>query len=300
MTIFCKSAWVALAALCSPVLAAQAQPAKPPVPREFPKAIEPSKIILVGDSTTAVIGGWGPSFCAYHVTSFVACVDLARGGRSSRTYMQEKSWDLALKEAQVPGYRNVWVLIQFGHNDQPGNSRSTELAQEFPGYVRRYVDDAKAAGATPILVTPLVRRTFKDGKLVNDLAPWAEAVRQVAKETGALLIDLNALSAQAAIALGQQQSERFAQLPRSTSPAKGAPARAATEVNVQPTASVRLSYDDTHLGEEGADYIAAMMTQALADKVAPMRSLLVVERRPDRRPAALNYDGQSATARVAP
>ncbi|MGF7155529.1 rhamnogalacturonan acetylesterase [Novosphingobium gossypii] len=292
MTKFCKSAWVALAALCSPALTAQAQQAKPPVPREFPKAIEPSKIVLVGDSTTAVIGGWGPSFCAYHVTSFVACVDLARGGRSSRTYMQEKSWDLALKEAQVPGYRNVWVLIQFGHNDQPGNSRSTELAQEFPGYIRRYVDDAKAAGATPILVTPLVRRTFKDGKLVNDLAPWAEAVRQVAKETGALLIDLNALSAQAAIALGQQQSESFAQLPRSTSPAKGAPARAATEVNVQPTASVRLSYDDTHLGEEGADYIAAMMAQALADTVAPMRSLLVVERRPDRRPAALNYRAQ--------
>ena len=114
------------AALLSPTLAhAQATQPSPAV-----KPIAPSKIILVGDSTTAVFGGWGPSFCAYHVTSFMACVNLARGGRSSRTYMQERSWDIALGEAKVPGYKHVWVLIQFGHNDQPGNSRSTELAQE--------------------------------------------------------------------------------------------------------------------------------------------------------------------------
>lgn len=266
-------------------------PAAEPVAREFPKAIAPSKIILVGDSTTAVIGGWGPSFCAYHVTSFAACVDLARGGRSSRTYMQEGSWTLALNEAKVAGYKNTWVLIQFGHNDQPGNSRSTELAQEFPGYIRRYVDDTRAAGATPILVTPLVRRAFKDGRQVNDLAPWAEAVRKVAAETGAALIDLNALSAKAAQDLGAELSERFAQLPRSSAPQGAAPPRTQTEVNVQPTASFRLSYDDTHLGEEGADYIAAIMARALADNVPAMRPVLVVERRPDRRKAALPAPG---------
>jgi lysophospholipase L1-like esterase len=270
-----------LACAAAPCLAAE--PAVP-VAREFPKAISPSKIILVGDSTTAVIGGWGPSFCAYHVTSFAACVDLARGGRSSRTYMQEKSWDIALNEARVPGYRNIWVLIQFGHNDQPGNSRSTEIKEEFPGFIRRYVDDARAAGATPILVTPLVRRAFKDGQLANDLEPWAEAVRKVAAETGAPLIDLNALSAEAARKLGPKTSELFAQLPRGAGAA--APSRAQTEVNVQPTATFRLSYDDTHLGEEGADYIAAIMARSLADKVPAMRPVLVLERRPDRRKPA--------------
>lgn len=273
--------WSAIAA---PVWSADAPT---PVAREFPKAISPSKIILVGDSTTAVIGGWGPSFCAHHVTAFAACVNLARGGRSSRTYMQERSWDIALNEARVPGYRNVWVLIQFGHNDQPGNSRSTELKEEFPGYIRRYVDDAKAAGATPILVTPLVRRTFKDGVLVNDLAPWAEAVRKVAAETQTPLIDLNALSADAARKLGPQRSELFAQLPRGA-PGVTPPPRSQTEVNVQPTGSFRLNYDDTHLGEEGADYIAAIMARSLADVVPAMRPVLVVERRPDRRKAVLD------------
>ena len=54
-------------------LAAAAQTA-PPTPAEAPRKIAPYKIILVGDSTTAVVGGWGPSFCALHVTSFAACV----------------------------------------------------------------------------------------------------------------------------------------------------------------------------------------------------------------------------------
>jgi lysophospholipase L1-like esterase len=55
----------------------------------MPKRIQPSKIILVGDFTTAVFGGWGPSFCADHVTAFAVCLNVARGGRSSRTYIQE-------------------------------------------------------------------------------------------------------------------------------------------------------------------------------------------------------------------
>ncbi|KAK0360833.1 hypothetical protein LTR94_025771, partial [Friedmanniomyces endolithicus] len=186
--------------------------------------------------------------------------------------------------AQVPGYAHVWVLIQFGHNDQPGNSRSTELAQEFPGYIRRYVDDVRAAGATPVLVTPLVRRTFQDGRLINDLEPWAEAVRKVAAETDAALIDLNALSLEAIEALGPQKAEFLAQLPRGSAPP--AP-RAQTEVNDRPTGAYRLSFDDTHLGEEGADFIAALMARALADTLEEMRSSLIVDRRPDRRPASL-------------
>ncbi|HVJ00645.1 MAG TPA: hypothetical protein VM662_00600, partial [Sphingomonas sp.] len=74
---------LAVAALVTLPAAAQAPSARPPEPV---RRIDPSKIILVGDSTTAVMGGWGPSFCAHHVTSFMACVNLARGGRSSGNY----------------------------------------------------------------------------------------------------------------------------------------------------------------------------------------------------------------------
>jgi lysophospholipase L1-like esterase len=261
------------AALALMPLAAAAQPA----PADAPKPISPSKIILVGDSTTAVVGGWGPSFCAYHVTSFAACVNLARGGRSSGSYRAEGSWDVALGEMRVPGYRKVWVLIQFGHNDQPGKpGRSTELATEFPANLARYVDEARAVGAEPILVTPLTRRIFKDGKLDNDLAPWAEAARRVAREKGVPLLDLNAESVAAVQSMGEAAANRFAQLPPGSAPT-GQPAAtpASTEINEQPMAVPRLSFDYTHLGREGADYFAGMVARELAAAVPEMRPLLI-------------------------
>lgn len=269
-----------------------AQAPAPPVQR-----IRPSKIVLVGDSTTAVIGGWGPSFCAYHVTSNAACVNLGRGGRSSGSYRAEESWDVALGEMRTPGYSDIWVLIQFGHNDQPGKpGRSTDLATQFPANLRRYVAEAKAAGARPVLLTPLIRRQFKDGALINDLEPWAQTVRAVAKETGVPLVDLNARSAEAVQALGPALSTRFAQVAPSPEVAAaaltgttipgstGVPAAAATaaapaaaqdNAAVEPLGQARLAFDYTHLGRAGADFFAAMVAQELAKNVPQMRKLLV-------------------------
>lgn len=260
-------------------LAAMAQPLEPrvtPVSKPAIKKINPSKIILVGDSTTAVIGGWGPSFCGYHVSSFANCVNLARGGRSSRTYIEEGSWDVALNEMRTPGYSKVWVLIQFGHNDQPGTDRATNLETEFPGYIRQYVREARAAGAVPILVTPLTRRAFEGTKHVNSLAPWAQAVRRIAAEMQAPLIDLNADSARAVQSMGQEAADRFAQLPRGVEPTgRTQPEKKPGEPF--PTLVPKLSFDDTHLGREGADYFADMVAGELALAVPDMRPLLVLK-----------------------
>jgi lysophospholipase L1-like esterase len=252
-------------------------PGSPPVRR-----IEPSKIILVGDSTTAVIGGWGPALCADHVTSFMACINLARGGRSSGNYRWEGSWDVARAEMRVPGYRKTWVLIQFGHNDQPGKpGRSTDLATGYPDNLRRYVAEARALGATPILVTPLTRRIFDGGRLVDDLGPWAEATRRVAADMTVPLLDLHADSRAAVQALGPAVSQMFAQLPAGTPPVGPAPAPSATpaatatEVQVQPLAAPKLSFDNTHLGKQGAAFFATIVTKELAEAVPEMRPLLV-------------------------
>ena len=258
--------------------------------------ISASKIILVGDSTTAVTGGWGPSFCGYHVTSAAACVNLARGGRSSGSFRAEGSWDLALAEMRTPGYAQVWVLIQFGHNDQPGKpGRSTDLRTEFPANLRRYVAEARAAGARPVLLTPLTRRQFAAGSLTNDLAPWAQAVRAVAAETNVPIVDLNARSVEAVQALGPALAARFAQVPPSpevaaaaltgttipastgvaAAPAPAAPATAQDNAAVEPLGQARLAFDYTHLGRAGADFFAAMVAQELAKNVPEMRRLLV-------------------------
>ncbi|HEX9933294.1 MAG TPA: rhamnogalacturonan acetylesterase [Allosphingosinicella sp.] len=286
---FLAAAAATLAALAP--AAAQA-PAAPPV-----QPVRASKIVLVGDSTTAVIGGWGPSFCAYHVTSAVACVNLARGGRSSGSYRAEGSWELALAEMRAAGYRDVRVLIQFGHNDQPGKpGRSTDLATEFPANLRRYVAEARAAGARPVLVTPLARRQFVAGRHQNDLAPWAEAVRRVAAETGTPLVDLNARSAEAVQALGPALAARFAQaapspqvaaaaltgttIPASTgaapAPAASAPSAAQDNAALEPLGQARLAFDYTHVGRDGADFFAAMVATELARSAPGLRPLLVV------------------------
>ncbi|WP_298160129.1 rhamnogalacturonan acetylesterase [Brevundimonas sp.] len=266
---------------------------------EPPRPISASKIILVGDSTTAVIGGWGPSFCSDHVTSFVACVNLARGGRSSGSYFVEGSWDLALAEMSTPGFVATYVLIQFGHNDQPGKpGRSTDLATEFPANLRRYVAETRARGAIPVLVTPLTRRQFVDGRLQNDLEPWAEAARAVAAETNTPLVDLNASSVAAVQAMGPTLAARFAQVapspevsaamltgttiastppapaPVATAPAT-APSTAQNNAAVEPLGQARTAFDYTHLGRAGADFFAALVTRDLMIAVPALRRGLV-------------------------
>lgn len=203
--------WAALAMAAAFPALAQTAPStggeRPPV-----TPIKASKIILVGDSTTQSLSGWGGAFCANHVTSFLHCVNMARGGRSTYNYRAEGSWDLALSEMKAPGFDTVWVLIQFGHNDQPGKlGRSTDLATEFPDNLRRYVREVRAAGAVPVLVTPLTRRQFRDGTLENDLEPWSVSIRAVATEMDVPLVDLNARSFAAVQAMGPSLANRFAQ-----------------------------------------------------------------------------------------
>lgn len=267
--------------------------AQPPEPM-----FKAPKIVLVGDSTTAVNSGWGGSFCARHVSSNVACVNLGRGGRSTRTYREEGSWALALKEMTSGGFAQTYVLIQLAHNDQPGRpERSTDLATEFPANIKRFVDEARAAGATPVLVTPLIRRQFKDGQVHDDLAPWADAIRKVATETRTPLVDLHKLSKDAVQALGPVESLKFGEAPPPPEVAQAAksgtttgaafyePAIPGAVVPPRPPAappsppgpmgSFKPVFDYTHLGPEGADYFSAIVANALAAAVPELgRQLL--------------------------
>ena len=266
------------------------------------KKITAKKIILVGDSTTAVQGGWGPGFCGYHITSFVACVNLARGGRSTKSYRAEGSWALAQYEMKSGGFAQTYVLVQFGHNDQPGQpERSTDLATEFPANLRRYVADIRAAGAKPVLVTPLTRRQFKDGQLYDDLAPWAASIRQVAAALDVPLVDLHARSKAAVQAMGPAKATDRAQAPPTA--AVLAAAAAGTTVSVKfyeapvpggtpvprpppappvpddgapgPAGRVNPSFDYTHVGEAGADLFSAMVADDLARAVPALRRDLI-------------------------
>jgi lysophospholipase L1-like esterase len=283
------TSWLLGSALLGLMSAAQAAVDPAVMDRPAPSPIRASKIVLVGDSTTAVQGGWGPAFCARHVTSFLTCTNLARGGRSTYNYRAEGSWALAEAEMRTPGYARTWVLVQFGHNDQPGKpGRSTDLQREFPDNLRRYVGEIRAAGAQPVLLTPLTRRQFADGVLIDDLAPWAEAVRTVAREMQVPLVDLHARSRAVVQALGPVASMPLAQAAATpaqvsaalagttvgAAPAAGAPATQNNAVT-EPMGQAKVAFDYTHLGPDGAALFATLVTEELARQVPSLRPLLI-------------------------
>jgi len=214
----------------------------------------PIRVILVGDSTVAPHSGYGDALCA-RMAADVTCVNKARGGRSSASFRDDGSWEKVLRVLDHRGpWTSTYVLVQFGHNDQPGRpGRSTDLATSFPANMAGYVAEIRAAGAQPILVTPLCRRMFKDGVLQDTLGPWAEATRHVAAETGVPVIDLHADSCQTVRGMGPEASLSL-----------GAGTVSKPEPDGQSAPKGRPRIDYTHLGPVGAATFARMVGAELA------------------------------------
>jgi lysophospholipase L1-like esterase len=217
------------------------------------------RVILVGDSTMAPETGYGNALCE-RFQADVTCLNLAKGGRSSGSYRAEGSWDKVRALLQNGRhYGATYVLIQFGHNDQPGKpGRSTDLATQFPQNMAAYAEEVKALGAVPVLVTPLSRRTFKDGVLQNDLQPWADSTRRVAVAEHVPLLELNADSVKAVQAMGMAEADTLAMAPP---PPPGSPAPQA-----RPGENYR-GFDRTHLGAKGAALFSGMVAAELARAV---------------------------------
>jgi len=206
---------------------------------------KPIRILLIGDSTVNDEGGWGPGLRASFGPD-VEIVNRAQNGRSSKSFRDEGRWKPAL--ALKPDY----VLIQFGHNDQPGKGpeRETDPPTTYRENMSRYVDEARAAGAIPILVTSIVRRNFEpNGSIKRDrLVPYVEEVRRLAEEKNVPLIDLYSLTLAQAEKLGPNGSEEIG---RKSPDGK---------------------LDTTHLGPKGQHEIGVMAARELAG-VAPALKL---------------------------
>jgi len=164
----------------------------------------PVTIVLVGDSTVAPQGGWGPGFCAV-MTKNVTCVDDALNGRSTKSFIDEGAWAKALAK------RGDYYLIQFGHNDEkPDPDRHTDPETTYAANIRRYIREARAIGAVPVVLSPLARRTFKDDKPSNDdLKLYANAARRVAAEEDVTFVDLLSLSDALLAKMTQEQADGF-------------------------------------------------------------------------------------------
>ena len=198
-------------------------------------------IVLVGDSTTAPEGGWGPGFCAL-MTSNVTCIDDALNGRSSKSFRDEGAWKKALAQ------HGDYYLIQFGHNDQkPNPDRHTDPETTFAAQLKQYIDEVRAIGAVPVIVTPLSRRTFVDGKVKEDLNEYAAAARRVAAEEGITCIDLNAMSTKLLDTMTQEQADAFDAVGHADAKAENG----------------KVPLDRTHLNDKGKAVFGRMVADQL-------------------------------------
>jgi lysophospholipase L1-like esterase len=239
------------------------------------QADKPPRLLLVGDSTLAPRNGYGDALCARFQPG-LQCLNLAKNGRSSGSYRAEGSWQqvMALLQSNAD-FSATYVMIEFGHNDQPGKpGRSTDLRTEFPANLARFVDEVRASGATPVLATPLTRRSFKDGLLVDDLALWAQATRTVAQDKQVPLVDLLAASRKAVQAMGQAEADTLAVEP----PVSAAAASAPQSLNaVEAVTTKRSAFDRTHVGPKGAALFANIVAPLLREAVPALAPQLKPE-----------------------
>ena len=200
-----------------------------------PASLELPTLFLVGDSTvkcgTAGQRGWGEECGKYFDPAKVNVVNVAIGGRSSRTFITEGRWAATLSMMK-PGDA---VVIQFGHNDggpinddsrargsirgagdqteQIDNllTKQPETVRTYGAYLRQYLADTRAKGATPYLCTQVPRKMWEaDGTRISrptdGTVVWA---RQVAAAEKAMLLDLHEAVAASYDALGRDSVEPF-------------------------------------------------------------------------------------------
>lgn len=152
------------------------------------------KIFLAGDSTMSIKEprsypetGWGMPF-VYFWDSTVMVVNKAKNGRSTSSFRDEGSWKSIMDEAGDGDY----IFIQFGHNDEVPTKKTYTTETEFKTNLLRYVLEARAKKATPLLLTPVARRKFNaSGNIEGTHDVYAQIVRDVAKENQVLLFDLD-------------------------------------------------------------------------------------------------------------
>ena len=212
-------------------------------------ASEPLRIAILGDSTVCdyptngALRGWGMFVEGYFRPGTVKVFNFAKSGRSTKTFIKEGLWD------QARAVKPDFVLIQFGHNDSHAKERpeATDAATEYRDHLRRYVEESRALGATPIFVTPMHRRTFNpDGTLDDILKPYATAMKAVAAEIKVPLIDLHTTSGELFAKLGEKSNEEFANKPG----------------------------DRTHFNEKGARAMADLVMKGLSGVEPRLKALM--------------------------
>lgn len=231
------------------------------LPFQTPDATEnPPVIYMIGDSTMAnkelengnPERGWGQLLPEFFQPS-LKIENRASDGRSTKSFINEGRWHRILTTLQ-PG---DWVIIQFGHNDQKKDKADlyADPTVKYPQLLAKFVEETRAKGAQPILVTSICRRRFKpDGTPKSTLGLYPQSVRDLATELQVPLVDLNSATEKLLAESGEEGSKPYF--------LHFAPG----ELEIYPKGK----QDNTHLSERGARKVAELFVLELKKQNSPL------------------------------
>lgn len=238
---------------------------------EDPNIVLPKKkrLYLIGDSTVANNGlpeavGWGVAMEKFVDTTRIRVINAARGGRSSRTFYNEKLWEKVYDSLK----KGDFVLMQFGHNDggyidQPkyrgsitgiGDSivvvkkkdQPDEVVHSYGWYMDLFVKQTLEKGAIAVVLSPVPRNRWEAIKVIRNNKSYGLWAKQIATKNQVTFLDLNDSIAKQYEAMGPEKVSMF------------------------------FSKDHTHTNVNGASFNAAVLTQSLREiKNLGLRGYLV-------------------------
>ncbi len=168
-------------------------------------------IWICGDSTAATyalerapIEGWGQLLG--ELVPGVSVENRAVGGRSTKSFLSEGR----LQEIEGRMQPGDLLLIQFTHNDTSDLVwRHTDTYTSFMANLSIFVDTARLLGATPVLLTPIPRRYWRGGELLETHDEYPDAIRLLAMQKNVPLIDVYAMGTAHLRALGEAESAKL-------------------------------------------------------------------------------------------
>lgn len=234
---------------------------------ELPKVaalkIRPNKkavtVFLAGNSTVVdqpyePFAAWGQMIPRFFEPGKIAVANHAESGESLTSFLASKRWEKVLGLVRPGDY----VFIEFAHNDQ--KQKDLRPFVEYAGLLKRYIQDVRAKGGNPVLVTSMHRRKFDAlGHIENTLGDFPEAMRKTAGEEHVPLIDLNAMSKQLWESLGPEASlKAFVHYPPGALPGR--------PDGIQ---------DNTHFSNYGAYLLAQCVVKGIREAVPELARNLV-------------------------
>ena len=217
-------------------------------------------IFLAGNSTVTdqenePWASWGQMFTRFLKPEIVVA-NYAESGETLLAFKRERRLQKLLSQMKTGDY----LFIEFTHNDQKPGGNHLDPFTTYKEELKYFISEARKKGGKPVLVTSMHRRKFDDnGKIINTLEDYPEAMRQTAKEENVPLIDLNAMSKQFYEAMGPENSKKaFVHYPANSYPGQDKPLA-----------------DDTHFNPYGAYELAKCIVQAIRQNKMELGKYLI-------------------------